>query len=178
MRRPVVLLLIIGCVISWVAPVAAFATRQIKVVWVYDGDSFEALSGSHTIRVRLVGIDAPETSREKGLAGQPFSRKAQRRLIADLLNKTVVLESYGTDAYNRVLGIVYVNGRNINLAMLRDGLAEVYRGKPAEGLNLKPFREAEAAAQAARRGIWSLGPRYVSPRTWRRSHPYRPGSSR
>ena len=178
MRRPIMLLLIIGCVISWAAHLAAFTSQPIKVVWIYDGDSFEALSDAHKIRVRLVGIDAPETSPGKGLAGQPFSRKAKRRLITDLLNKTVVLESFGSDAFNRVLGIVYVNGRNINLAMLRDGLAEVYRGKPAEGLNLRPFREAEAAAKAARRGIWSLGTRYVSPRTWRQAHPYRPRSSR
>jgi hypothetical protein len=36
--------------------------------------------------------------------------------------------------YNRVLGLILLDGRNINLEMIEAGLAEVYRGKPAGGL--------------------------------------------
>ena len=63
------------------------------------------------------------------------------------------------------------NGKNINLEMPRAGLAEVYcGGKPAAGLNLEPFWQAEEVAKKAGRGMWSLGDKYVSPREWRNSN--------
>ena len=170
MKRGPALLLIVCLTIAGVFVATTLASEEIRVVWIFDGDSFEALSDKGKIRVRLVGIDAPETSKARGQAGQPFSQKAKKRLISELLNKSVVLQSYGIDDYKRVLGVVYVNGRNINLTMIRAGLAEVYRGRPAAGLNLEPYRMAEDAARAARRGIWSLGEKYISPRTWRRTH--------
>ena len=57
---------------------------------------------------------------------------------------------------------------NINLEMVKAGLAEVYRGKPASGLNMEPFWQAEDEAKKAGSGMWSLGDKYVSPRQWRR----------
>jgi micrococcal nuclease len=52
--------------------------------------------------------------------------------------------------------------------MVKAGLAEVYRGKPPEGFNSTPYLEAEAEAREAKRGMWSLGDEYISPREWRR----------
>jgi endonuclease YncB( thermonuclease family) len=40
---------------------------QFKVTRVYDGDTIKAEGHDITIKVRLVGIDAPETSKKKGL---------------------------------------------------------------------------------------------------------------
>jgi len=54
--------------------------------------------------------------------------------------------------------------------MLREGLAEVWREQPPEGLNLAPYLEAQRRAQEARRGMWSLGTKYMSPRAWREMH--------
>ena len=70
----------------------------------------------------------------------------------------------------RILGVVYLNGKNINLEMIRAGLAEVYRGGRPRGLNLDPFWLAEKEASEALRGIWSLGDEYISPREWRRMY--------
>jgi endonuclease YncB( thermonuclease family) len=54
--------------------------------------------------------------------------------------------------------------------MVKAGLAEVYRGKPAGGLNLEPYWNAEAEAKKVGIGIWSLGDKYISPKEWRRMH--------
>jgi endonuclease YncB( thermonuclease family) len=56
----------------------------------------------------------------------------------------------------------------VNLEMVNAGLAEVYRGKPAPGLDLEPYWKAEVEAKKSKRNIWSLGDEYVSPRDWRK----------
>ena len=55
----------------------------------------------------------------------------------------------------------------MNLEMVKAGLAEVYRGRPAGGLNLGPYWKAEAEAKKAGIGMWSLGDKYISPKAWR-----------
>ncbi len=45
-----------------------------------------------------------------------------------------------------------------NAELIKAGLAEVYRGKPPRGFDLKPCSQAEAEAKKAKRGIWSLVP--------------------
>jgi endonuclease YncB( thermonuclease family) len=74
------------------------------------------------------------------------------------------------DRYSRVLGVVYIDGKNVNLEMVKEGLAEVYRGPPAKGLDLEPYWKAEAEAIEAKLNMWSLGDKYVSPREWRKQH--------
>lgn len=52
--------------------------------------------------------------------------------------------------------------------MVKEGLAEVYRGPPAKGLDLDPNWKAEAEAREAKLNIWSLGDKYISPKNWRK----------
>jgi endonuclease YncB( thermonuclease family) len=47
-----------------------------------------------------------------------------------VLNKTVDVKGFGLGPYNQILDEAYVGGKNVNLAMISAGLAEVYRGKP------------------------------------------------
>ena len=122
-------------------PIASLA-GQFKVIRVYDGDSIKALGHDIEIMVRLVGIDAPEISHKKGQSIQPYSQKSKKHLAGLILNKTVEIKGYGLDRYNRTLGVIYLDGKNINLEMIRVGLAEVYQGKSPYGLNMEPFQEA------------------------------------
>jgi micrococcal nuclease len=62
------------------------------------------------------------------------------------------------------------DGKSINLEMVKAGLAEVYRGTPAKGQNMELYWKAEEEAKIAKRGMWVLGEKYVSPREWRKSH--------
>ena len=51
--------------------------------------------------------------------------------------------------------------------MVKQGLAEVYRGKYPCGFDITPYRQAETEAFKAGRGMWSQGEKYVSPKEWR-----------
>lgn len=44
---------------------------------------------------------------------------------------------------------------NVNLEMVKNGLAEVYRGRPAKGFDNGPYPKAEASAREAKVNIWS-----------------------
>ena len=140
------------------------------VTRVTDGDTVKVVNDGIKTTIRLVGIDAPETSKKKNQPGQPFSRKSTQYLASLVLNKSVEVKSYGSDRYGRTLGVVFVSGKNMNLEMVKAGLAEVYRGRPAGGLDLGPYWTAEAEAKKASTGMWSLGDKYMSPKKWRRMH--------
>jgi endonuclease YncB( thermonuclease family) len=143
---------------------------EYQVSRVIDGDTIEVKKGAIKVTVRLVGIDAPEESHKKYQPGQPFSRQSTKYLAKIALNRSADVKSYGADRYGRVLGEVFVDGNNVNLEMVKAGLAEVYRGTPAPGQDVGPYWKAEEIAKKAGKGMWSLGDKYVSPREWRRTH--------
>ena len=66
------------------------------------------------------------------------------------------------------MGVIYLDGKNINLEMVDAGLAEVYRGLAPKGFNLSPYWQAEKEAREAKKGMWSQGDKYISPRDWRK----------
>ena len=99
----------------------------------------------------------PETSKKKHEPGQPFSQTATKHLASLVLNKFVDIKNYGTDRYGRILAVVYCNGVNVNLEIVKAGLAEVYRGKPAKVFDDDPYWEAEKETRKAGRGLWPPG---------------------
>ncbi len=143
---------------------------QYKCTRVTDGDTITVTQNGFKTKIRLVGIDAPEKSRKKHAPGQPFSQTSTKYLAALVLNKYVDIVPYGNDRYGRTLGVVYVDGKNVNLEMVKAGLAEVYRGKPAPGFDNGPYVRAENEAHSAGKGMWSLGDKYTSPKSWRKTH--------
>ena len=144
---------------------------EFKVIRVYDGDTVTALENGKKIKVRLVGIDAPEMSRGKRNPGQPFCQKSQKYLAWLVLNETVKIKSYGVDRYGRILGVVFTNGKNANLEMVKAGMAEVYRGQSPAGFDVTIFQQAEKVARNAKNGIWVQDDKYISPRVWRKKQP-------
>lgn len=141
---------------------------QFKVTRVYDGDTVKAEGQDVEIKVRLVGIDAPETSKSKRQPGQPFSQQATKYLAGLVLNKVVDVKGYGTDRYGRILGVIFLDGKNVNLEIVKAGFAEIYRGNPPHGFDPEPYRQTEEQARQAGRGMWVQGSKYVSPKEWRR----------
>ena len=141
---------------------------QLKVSRVTDGDTITVRDGRVETIIRLVGIDAPEVSHKKREPSQPFGQAATKYLAGLVLNKTVEIKEYGLDRYGRTLGVVFLDGKNVNLEMIKAGYAEVYRGTPAAGFDSAPYWKAEEEARAAKKGMWAQGDKYVSPREWRR----------
>ena len=147
-------------------------TGNFEIIKVYDGDSIKVKGYNLIFKVRLVGIDAPETG-GRSHTGQPFSSESKNFLEQNIAGKKVTLKSYGIGGYNRQLAEVFFNQKNINLEILKAGLAEVYKGKKAKGININLYRDAEADAKKEHRGIWSLNPsEYKSPKQWRKEHPW------
>lgn len=144
---------------------------QFKITKVYDGDTIMAEGHDIVIYVLLAGIDAPELSSEEQEPDQPYGRAAKRYLERLILNKTVEIKGYGIGAYpyNHLIGEIYVENNNVNIAMLSKGLAEVSSGEPPSGLDIGRYKEAERAAKAGSLGMWSLGDKYISPREWRKA---------
>ena len=104
----------------------------------------------------MAGIVTPRISRIKRRQKQTDSHRARNYLAELLLDKIVDIRGYGLDQYDRILGVVFLEGKNINLEMVRAGLAEVYSGNPPMGLNLEPYRKVEEEARKANRGMWAL----------------------
>jgi endonuclease YncB( thermonuclease family) len=124
-----------------------------QVTRVIDGDTLVVTKGSVKLTIRLVGIDAPEVSHKKYEPGQPFSQQSTKHLAGFVLNEQVTVKSFGNDRYGRILGEVFLNGKNVNLELIKAGLAEVYRGTPASGMNMGAYWEAERQAQKAEKGM-------------------------
>ena len=141
---------------------------EFKVTRVYDGDTIQAVGHDVEIKVKLINIDAPEISHKRGQPSQPYAQKAKEHLTKLIQGKVVDVKGYGLDRYDRVLGVVYLNGKNINLEMVKEGLAEVYRGKVTRtDFKLMPYHAVEREARNLQKGIWSMGTIYVSPKVWR-----------
>ena len=139
-----------------------------KVSRVTDGDTIKVRDGKVEKTIRLVGIDAPEISHKKREPSQPFGQAATKYLAGLVLNKTVEIKEYGQDRYGRTLGVIFLDGKNVNLEMVKAGYAEVYRGTDAKGFDSAPYWKAKGEARAARKGMWAQGDKYVSPREWRK----------
>ena len=162
------LLIILALVLLPIPSVAG----QFTVIKVYDGDTIKAQGHDIIIYVLLAGIDAPEIAFKKQEGGQPYAQEAKQYLEKLILNKLVDIKGYGLGPYpyNHLIGEISLKGTIVNIAMIKKGLAEAYHEKPPDGLNITPYREAEREAMAAKRGMWSLGDTYKSPRQWRAIH--------
>ena len=107
------------------------------------------------MRVSLAGIDAPEISRIEENPGQPYRKRAKEYLAELILNKVVEIKGYGLDRNDDVSGVIFLKGKNINIEMIRAGLAEVSGEELPRGLDLDLYRKAQNEAMKAERGMWS-----------------------
>ena len=72
---------------------------QFNCIRVTDGDTITVTQNGFKTTIRLVGIDAPETSHSKHQPGQPFSQNSTKFLAGMVLNNYVDIVSYGNDRY-------------------------------------------------------------------------------
>mgnify|MGYP001766666069 CR=1 FL=1 len=123
---------------------------QGQVVKVIDGDTIEVRGPARrTQRVRLQGIDAPETS-------QAFGPQARERLTELVGGKVVTVVSDKRDRHGRTLGKVSLAGEDVGLTLVREGYAWWYRDYAADqGLLDRVFYPlAEVRARWGNQGLW------------------------
>ncbi len=127
---------------------------------VNDGDTVTCLDTTgRRVKVRLVGIDAPELD-------QPHGRGSRAALLAKLAGGVVRVEGAAHDQHGRLLGTLHLDDRDLNREMVAEGWAWAFTGF-AEDDDLVA---AESAARRQRRGIWA-DPQPLPPRQWRELHP-------
>lgn len=141
-----------------------------EVVSIADGDTVTVLQAEEQVKVRLHGVDTPES-------GQDFGRAA-RDYVAELcFRKDVTVFVTDTDRYGRKVGVVILkDGRVLNHELVAAGLAHWYaRYAP----NDEALRRLQEEARAAGRGLWSR-PDVVTPEAFRKGEgrggnaPYNP----
>ena len=138
------------------------AEQVCTVQSVYDGDTLTARCPDGEVKVRMFGIDAPEMKQEPWGAN---SRDALRSLLPR--RDSVQLRVQDRDRYGRTVAQVFVGERDVGLEMVRQGRAVMY-----EQYNDSPaYRQAQAEARQARRGIWEKPGGQQDPATWRRLNP-------
>ena len=122
-------------------------TLEGEVTRVADGDTIWVRGIGEQgkgVKVRLDRIDAPESKQDYGF-------EAKEYLNGRIGGKTVKVEWEKKDQFGRILGIVYIDGTDINLEMVATGNAWHY----AHFDQTPEYAEAEKSARAARIGLWT-----------------------
>lgn len=169
MKKAVIILIaalmfILGGCGEWEPDIRALTTApdnqsptgiRVKVNRVIDGDTFEIINRGQKERVRLIGMDTPE-SVKPGEKAEPWGVEAGRYTKNLIENRMVRLEFdvQKQDRYGRLLAYVYLeDGTLLNARLLEEGLAVVFTVPP----NVKMadnFLEIQRQARAGKKGIW------------------------
>ena len=97
------------------APVAD--EREYRLVRASDGDSFVLKDGNgRTIRVRLYGIDAPESR-------QPYGKQSKAHLLSLIQNRPLRLKTMYLDNYKRTVSLVYLADQKRHRRAVRQSAA-------------------------------------------------------
>ncbi|MBI3863447.1 MAG: thermonuclease family protein [Planctomycetia bacterium] len=124
----------------------AFVERAV------DGDTL--LLADRT-RIRLLGVDTPETKRPDWPV-EPFGPEAHEFTRSHVEHRQVRLEfdKERRDKYDRVLAYVYVGDWFLNEELIRAGMGRAVTNHPYSESMKRRFRAAQSEAKRERRGIW------------------------
>lgn len=132
---------------------------QLPVTRVIDGDTIEVLIDGISERVRLVGVDTPETVDPRKPV-QCFGKEASDFTKSLLENKYVRLEADSSqdnrDKYGRLLRYVYQGDTLINKEIILGGYGHEYTYLIPYQYQ-KDFKDAQKQAQVSQIGLWRPG---------------------
>ena len=134
---------------------------QGMVVGISDGDTITVLHEGKGEKIRLYGIDAPEK-------GQAFSKRAKQFAFQMVYGKTVEVETKDTDRYGRTVALISVDGQSLNEALIKNGLAWVFR-KYCKETFCEDWLNLEIVARYGKIGLWSE-PNPIPPWEFRHSN--------
>jgi endonuclease YncB( thermonuclease family) len=141
------------------AAIAAAPVIQGQVTGVIDGNRLWVLPpGGQPVQVRLSGIDAPELC-------QPWGPDARAALNDWVAGHTASVQPVGRAEGGMVVGVLTVDGSNINQHMVEEGHAWSQRLRSGHG----PYLKQERVAHALARGLHGAGGA-VLPSDFRRTH--------
>jgi endonuclease YncB( thermonuclease family) len=127
-----------------------------EVTRVVDGDTIEIDYNGEKRKVRLIGINTPESVKPNSPI-EEYGKEASDFTKEKLTDKMISLEFdiQKEDKYGRMLAYVYLDDKMFNMTLLEEGYAQVATYPP----NIKyvdKFIILEKAAREAEKGLWSL----------------------
>ena len=144
---------------------------EARVTRVADGDTLTVREkgSNNKIKIRLLGIDAPELKMDGGNESQ----RHLENLIRSGNNQVRIyyLSKKKFDRYGRIIGKVVTNDIDVNRQMVLDGHAWFYRNyqKDVMPKDRVLYQESMYEAQRAKRGLWAQ-PNPEEPWEWRKTH--------
>jgi len=131
-------------------------TGAVQVIRVVDGDTL--ILGKRNRRVRLQGVDTPETVKD-GAPVEAWGPEATRftQQFVEQAGGVLRVEVDGEaqDRYGRYLAFLWHESRMLNEELVRAGLARAKLGYDYSQAKKNRLKQAEREAQRARQGIWS-----------------------
>lgn len=125
---------------------------------VVDGDTIDVSVGGTRERVRLIGIDTPETKKPDTPAQcyGPEATARTKELLPVGTDLYIERDLEARDPYGRLLGYVYRSddGLFVNLDLVRQGYARTLTIEPNVG-HADDFATASAAASNDHLGLWA-----------------------
>src|SRR5882724_803447 len=122
-----------------------------KVIEVNDGDVITVFNLNRSVRVQLIGVDAPEKD-------QPFGDVAKQHLSDLVYGKLVSVEYSGLGQNSSLIGQVLLNDLDVGAQMIRDGVAWYdpnFQSRLSPAM-LAVYVQSEQAARSERRGLWQV----------------------
>lgn len=155
------------------APPASNGARSVlvtagKVVRVADGDTVTVQTPTEKMKVRLLGIDAPEIAHGSSPADCGGPQAAALRALVKGRKVTLSTDTHADnhDRFGRILGYLDLHGHDVALQLITDGHASPWLPKGApKPSRLATYVTAGDHAAAERRGSWATCTRLGRPQT-------------
>lgn len=161
MQKLSFLFLLVSLIISTSArsSSSSFTGRTIDVA---DGDTITVLNqNNESVKIRLAGNDCPEGSQANGNNVKQFT-------LSKVSEKRARIQPETVDKYGRTVGIVLINGENLNEEIVSHGHGWVYR-KYCTADYCNDWLKLEETARDARIGLWE-DKKPQPPWDWRTEH--------
>lgn len=157
-KHPLIALAIIGALfaVNYLSKQPVMAEKPSAdsgtIEKVIDGDTIRLTDGR---TVRLLQVDTPEVYGGVECGGREASAYLKNLLPS---GTTVNLERDPgldtTDHYDRELAYVIHNTKNVNIALVRSGMAAPYFYRGERGVHAKTLEQAVSLAQSDKAGMW------------------------
>ncbi len=127
-----------------------------KIVRIVDGDTLIIDYNGVEERVRLIGVDTPESVHPDATKNNEFGVIASNFSKDYLESKEVSIELdvQERDKYGRILAYVYVGGQMYNKILLQEGMAKVAT-YPPNVRYVDDFKALEKTARESNKGLWA-----------------------
>lgn len=153
--------LLYSCETATQPTLAISAPEYLPVKKIVDGDTFWADDGSPKgIKVRLIGIDAPESRKSFKKEVGVYGKESKAYLSKLLKGKKVklVYDIDPLDQFGRTLAYAYLeDGTFVNADLVKNGYAIILTVPP----NIKfadHFYRLQQKARESKKGLWKVSP--------------------